>query len=115
MRSLTILAAEPVDGAEEAEVELRRPAEARVLGPHVGAHRGRRRRVPPAAVSSSAAAAGFIHRAAAIAGGAPVAAAAGRHIGGILLQLMIHSGAAVVQAFPTNPLHPPAADGSTSS
>jgi hypothetical protein len=28
---------------------------------------------------------------------------------------MIHSGAAVVQAFPTNPLHPPAADGSTSS
>lgn len=108
MRSLTILAAEPVDGAEEAEVELRRPAEARVLGPHVGAHRGRRRRrVPPAAVSSSAAGAGgFIHRAAAIAGGAPVAAAAGRHIGGILLQLMIHSRA-VVQAFATNSLHAP--------
>jgi hypothetical protein len=99
------LAAEPVDGAEEAEVELRRPAEARVLGPHVGPHRRRRRRVPPAAVST-AAAGGFIHRAAAIAGGAPVAAAAGRHIGGILLQLMIHSRA-VVQAFATNSLHAP--------
>jgi len=39
---LTVLAAEPVDGAEEAEVELRRPAEAGVLGADVGAHRGRR-------------------------------------------------------------------------
>jgi hypothetical protein len=42
-RSRTVLAAEPVDGAEEAEVELRRPAEAGVLGPDVGPHRRRRR------------------------------------------------------------------------
>lgn len=45
---LTILATEPVDGADEGEVELRRPAEARVLGADVGAHRRRRRRAPPA-------------------------------------------------------------------
>lgn len=42
-RSRTVLAAEPVDGAEEAEVELRRPPEAGVLGPDVGPHRRRRR------------------------------------------------------------------------
>lgn len=45
-RSLTILAAEPVNGADEAVVELRRPAEARVLGADIGAHRRRRQRVP---------------------------------------------------------------------
>lgn len=43
---LTILATEPVDGADEGEMELRRPAEARVLGADVGAHRRRRRRAP---------------------------------------------------------------------
>ena len=48
--SLTILAAEPMNGTDEAVVELRRPAEARVLGADVGAHRRRRQRVPPAGV-----------------------------------------------------------------
>lgn len=42
LRSCTILAAEPLDGTEEAEVELRRPPEPGVLGPDVGAHRCRR-------------------------------------------------------------------------
>lgn len=36
---LTVLSAEPFDGAQEAVVELRRPPESRVLGPDIGAHR----------------------------------------------------------------------------
>lgn len=41
LRSCTILAAEPFNGANEAVVELRRPAEAGVLGADVGTHRRR--------------------------------------------------------------------------
>lgn len=74
IRLLTILAAEPLDGAEEAEMELRRPAEARVLGADVGAHRRRRRRLPAAAAPAAA----FIQLHRAAIAGAPVVAV--RHV-----------------------------------